>query len=288
MLSKSDLKWQSLRDYINIQQYNKNNRFRGNDMGGTFEHNQSSITANMDNDKFNYGFALLKAFMCFEVILNHLWILKGNGIQFWIFLKLRSCAVPVFMILSFYFMGKYFTHSLIELFRKRVWRIIYPQIGWAVIYCSLYALLEYFMNYNLLRGEDLFWQIAFGHSVNQSMWYQFDLLILTLLFHIVFKVLNYKKAVCVLVLLSLFSIVSQYAGIGYLLFASLREEMSYPLGRLFEVLPFATIGFCLYYFNVFDRIRRNETIYLLFSFLVLIVTLKFNLFPAEVAGQTHE
>lgn len=46
--------------------------------------------------------------MCFEVILNYLWVTQGVGSQFWLFLKLRPVAVHIFMILSFYLMGKHF------------------------------------------------------------------------------------------------------------------------------------------------------------------------------------
>ncbi len=56
-------------------------------------------------DKFNYGVALLKMFMCFEVILVHFW--QGT-VSFCLipFDALKGFSVPVFMFVSFYFTEK--------------------------------------------------------------------------------------------------------------------------------------------------------------------------------------
>ena len=51
------------------------------------------------NDRINYGIALLKMLMCFEVILIHFWV---GPVTYTLipFSKLVGLAVPTFMFLS--------------------------------------------------------------------------------------------------------------------------------------------------------------------------------------------
>lgn len=235
-------------------------------------------------DGFNYGLAILRSLMCFEVLLNHFWVpLKKQS--FWLFEKLLPVAVPVFMILSFYLMGRHFLNYSIQEVKARLWRIYYPQIGWGGVYFLFYIIYDYIFGEKYVELSDLFFQITLGHSINQSMWYQFVLLVITIIFYGIFRTCSEKKSICILVILSIISLVSQYLGIGYYLFSSLRMELSYPLGRLIEVFPYATIGFLLYYFNVFKKIINFfGGIYLpviCFS-CILVVLLVTNIFPTEV------
>ena len=56
----------------------------------------------MHRESFNYGLALLRIWMCFEVVLDHFWT---HGTYTWPnpFAKYGAVAVPIFMIMSFYF-----------------------------------------------------------------------------------------------------------------------------------------------------------------------------------------
>ena len=50
-------------------------------------------------ESYNIGWAFLRIWMGFEIVLTHYWINKTNA--FWIFDKTTTFAVPVFMLLSF-------------------------------------------------------------------------------------------------------------------------------------------------------------------------------------------
>lgn len=57
--------------------------------------------------EFNYGIALLRTLMCFEVVLCHFWTTDVPKVLM-PFSVLRGLAVPVFMFLSFFFNRTYF------------------------------------------------------------------------------------------------------------------------------------------------------------------------------------
>lgn len=119
---------------------------------------------------------MLRIWMCFEVVLDHFWI---HGTYTWPnpFAEYGAVAVPIFMIMSFYFTDVDRVSQDNKMIRSRLGRIIMPQIFWAFTYCAVLLILHdingqtFFPNFIL--------QCFFGHSVNQSMWFQFDLLVMT-------------------------------------------------------------------------------------------------------------
>lgn len=169
-------------------------------------------------DKFNYGLAILRGLMCFEVILSHLWVDSYSVHEvFYLFRKLRPIAVPVFMIISFYFMGSHFINYSKKDFKKRIWRIYYPLLGWGV-YFLFYIVYDFAFGENHVELLDLFFQITMGHSFNQTMWYQFALLVITVIFYAGFRIFSEKHFIPLLVLLSLIVLLSQYLGLGHFWF----------------------------------------------------------------------
>ena len=82
----------------------------------------------IEKKEFNYGLALLRTLMCFEVVLCHFW--DSDDPKFLMpFSLLRGLAVPVFMFLSFFLTEHTFLEYNKTKAKKRIWRVIYPQIG---------------------------------------------------------------------------------------------------------------------------------------------------------------
>lgn len=218
------------------------------------------MSKKIDYSKINYGFSLLKMLLAFEVLLGHF----ANWDEYdprlvWPFRELVSLAVACFVILSFYLMAKSFLIRDKQMMKKRLIRLLIPQIGWAIIYYVIYALIDLFMNKGLHSGPmDFFWQLLTGHSryLNPSMWYQVDIIIVTIIFYFIFKYLDDKKAIIALILCTAFCYFAQFSGLNIALFGNLEFELKYPLGRIMEVFPFATIGFLLKYFNVLDSLKK--------------------------------
>lgn len=203
--------------------------------------------------EYNYGFALLKIWMCFEVVLCHFddgfnYGAQGGTLSQSIgfpFKEARFLAVPCFVIMSFYLT----TVELISCgkdlkkLKKRLSRLLVPHIFWAFCY-FFYYLIDAIIN----RGstveivKQLILQLAFGHTLNATMWFQFALIVLTVVYVLLFHLFGNEKINYIAVSTLVVAFVFQYTGINYTLFSWLPSYMSYPLGRLCEVVPYASIG----------------------------------------------
>ena len=222
----------------------------------------------LNYDKVNYGFSLLKALMAFEVILAHFcnWE-EYDPLVVWPFRELVSLAVSCFAIMSFYLMTGFFLKRDHTRFIQRIKRLSIPQIGWALIYFLAYLFLNLLCHAGLpLKPIDLFWQMLTGHSMNlnPTMWYQFNVIIITVAFYFIFSKTNDHKGFLSLIILLFFSYFMQYSGINRALFGNLPFELKKPLGRIFEVTPFAVIGFALKYSNILERLKK-------YRYLVMII-----------------
>lgn len=224
----------------------------------------------------NYGFALLKMFMSFEVILCHCWVINDN-LPFYlkIFARFKGEAVPVFMFLSFYLLETTFLNCETTKIKKRLFKVAYPQFGWAVIYWCAYASLKILFNkFQTLKISDLFLQIIFGHTVNSSMWFQFVLIVLTIIFFLIFKLGSEKKGILTLHILLLISFAIEYSGLNYFLFSNLPNSVKYPLEGFFPMIPYAILGFDFAYFKIFEKLKENRIFWIIFLFFCSILVLQ--------------
>lgn len=152
--------------------------------------------------KFNIGLAFLRIWMCFEVVIDH--FKDWNGIQvmdlnqpFRVLFQFGGIAVPVFMLMSF-------TLSNIEeiitsdnsKIKHRMYRLLIPQLFWTLVYFFIYWLIDLRKNLDLIKDfSDFWWQLFLGHSINQTTWYQIDLIMLTVIFVIAYKILKIKNGI---------------------------------------------------------------------------------------------
>ncbi len=142
---------------------------------------------------------------------------------------------------------------------------MYPYVVWPFVYYFGYPAIDVFFKAVGLVGEfrrsysfeDLLWQLAFGVKLCPPLWFQFDLIIVTILFWVLFRFAG-QYAVKMIVLLGILSIWLQYSGINNLVFGKLRYEMQDSLGRIVEMIPLAVIGFMFAYFGIF---RKKENRY---------------------------
>lgn len=229
----------------------------------------------IEKKEFNYGLALLRALMCFEVVLCHFW--NSDGSRFLMpFSMLKGLAVPVFMFLSFFLTEHTFLEYNKTKAKKRIWRVIYPQIGWAIIYWLGYTIGQFIIKDIGVRFSDLWWQMFTGHSprLNASMWFQTVLIVLTGVYIFIFKFFDAKKGILITYAMMFAAFVIQYSGINFKLFDSLRFELKYPLGRFFEMIPYATIGFSCAYYNVFEKAKEKRLFFIILFGLASIFLLK--------------
>ncbi len=242
----------------------------------------------MKNEKeYNYGLALLRIFMCFEVILCHFY--SGESKFLFLFDVLKNYAVPVFMMMSFLLTEKMFLAKDNDLLKRRIYRLAVPLIGWGVIYLLFYLGVQLVTGVNISQSKSIadYVRNAFtGHA----MWYQIDLIVLSLVFFLIFCVLEMRTGIVLINVLFVISIYLQYSGINMAIFNTCGPY-KYILGRLFEMMPYAVIGFDLAYFGLYQKAEKFRTIAIVCSLaggiLILNIILPIGLLfrgPSNVPG----
>lgn len=195
----------------------------------------------MGTERFNYGIALLKVWMCFEVVMCHFDVGVISVKSYDILRLSKEFAVPCFMFISFYYFAKLDFNDLDNI-KSRMLRLIAPHISWSIIYFFVYMLTSNDSITNALLKLVL--QIAFGHTLNAAMWFQVDLIVITALY-----IWGKRKENINLMKLSIIGLViayaMQYTGINYEIFSKFPYSMSYTLGRIAEMFPFAAAGYLL-------------------------------------------
>lgn len=197
--------------------------------------------------------------MSFEVVLCHFWAADEKlGWKGWLYF-FRGYAVPVFMLLSFFLTERLLVSRNGERLRRRLRRLLVPYICWPCIYWIVYNILDWWENgYGLGCGiGELLWQLLMGHTANLDgvMWYQFNLILCTLLFVVILYIFK-EKYILVLCSCMMAAWFLQYSGWNKQLFGGLRFELTYPLGRFSEMLPYAVCGFLTAHFGVYKKLSK--------------------------------
>ena len=226
--------------------------------------------------------------MCFEVVLFHFW---KTPVFFCLipFSLLEGLAVPIFMFLSFYLTEKTIIGKNAEKKRNRILRILYPQIGWTFIYWLIYVSIQTKFDLHV-TFVDLAFQLFTGHSpvLNPSMWYQIVLFVLTITFFLIFKYFDEKRGVIFIFVMLLISLFMQYSKINFHLFGHLRYEIEYPLGRIFEMFPYAFLGFTCAYYKIFTRLEERNYLSIIILLLGTLFLLNFRIIPSALGfGYSH-
>ena len=215
------------------------------------------------SNSYDYGLALIKILMCFEVVLCHYWVPENEPFYLKPFQWMRMNAVTLFMIMSFYFCKKLYLEGKTVKFKRRMWRLIFPYVVWAIVYFVIYETIQLIFGVNLsVSISDLGWQLLLGSSpvLNPPFWYQADLIIITALYFVIFKFLSKEKSLIVIWILTAVSIFLQYSGINQLIFEGFEYEVRYTTGRLAEMIPFATIGISLAITSQINRIKEHRVL----------------------------
>lgn len=220
--------------------------------------NVRSINEKRDN---RVGLELLRAVMCFCVVLNHFWNPEKRIEPLMPIANFIEYAVPVFMFMSFFLMQKRFLCKDSIYNKKRLWRLTWPQIAWTIIYFAVYVVLDQLFGTDRIQGmSDFWWQLCTGHSqkINAAMWYQVVIILLTLMFFTIFYYLPIKIGLLCIAGLMFLAIGFQYSGFNYAIFSDLRYELKYPLGRFCEMVPYAVTAFYVAYFQIPQKMEKNR------------------------------
>lgn len=209
----------------------------------------------------NIGICLLRILGSFVVVSCH----YGKVPE--VFAPYRSLAVPCFMMLSFYFFGKAIAGNKIDQSWtiRRIGRLICPYFIWPCLYFVIYSVCNFIFASIPVTWTDLLWQLSLGHSGNlcTPLWFHFSLMILTLVFAFICKINEKHRSNIVnfCVVLGILSLYLQYSEINYTTFVLRRFEVSYPLGRTIEMIPYAVVGIILGYYGFFEKITKGNRMF---------------------------
>ena len=212
--------------------------------------------------KYNWGIAILRLFLTFLVILNHFWEANDAAIGGTaVFIKLRSIAVPTFMLLSFFLTERDIGNPTSEKIKKRLIRLSVPFFMWGAGSWLVLFLAEKILNLDIIDGfRALFWQLVSGHAyhVNAPLWYMAVLIWLTIIYSIIFILPNKRASFVFIQIIAIVAVILQYSGLNYSLFKDMPFEMKYPLGRVVEVIPYATLGYDIAHLQIYDWLKENK------------------------------
>ena len=203
--------------------------------------------------KVNLGLNLLRILLTLGVVMDHFWWcpdpgnLHGVDIALWQF---RTLAVPAFMTMTFFFTAKRFIGGDVAWLKKRYSRLYEPFVFWAFVCFFVTMCVSRFDPAYSASLKDLAWQLALGHSERLTLtqfWFHTDLLLLTAVFFLAFRLVRTPRASVCLAFVSIalgysvqYSVPAMDAMFGWMPF-----EAKYPLGRVFSMLPYAGVGFLL-------------------------------------------
>lgn len=245
-------------------------------------------------NNYNYGIAFIKVFFSFCVVCCHYWEPDIAGSYFvQMMYRMRAIAVPIFVIMSFFLTEKIFADKDTKKIRKRVWRLLFPHISWAVLYFLGYRIIDVLLKYFgfsiglsvSYKFKDLLWQIFFGHSryLCPPLWYLFALIVINVLLWVIFRYCG-RYSWKIIIMLGIAVLWIQYSGINYKLFGGYEFELRYPLGRLAEVFPVACIGLLLAHSKILEKIKNQRVYVVLICIMSMLVIAYGGLFTSPAEG----
>lgn len=141
------------------------------------------------NKKINYSLQLLRLILSFWVVIHHTYKYAYK-------LHKGKFNVPIFMIMSFYFYYNTLKIKSIIKIKYRFQRISIPYIIWPILLfiCNniLFKLYGFSLYNTKLLLKDLVFQIIYGSRYHFLFYYQFNLIIITLLFTIISFLFKYN------------------------------------------------------------------------------------------------
>ena len=238
---------------------------------------------------FNIGFAFLRFYLSFLVVTSHCFIPKGKIRKLFIIKIIRNDVhVPNFYILSFYFSYKLFKSKDTIKIKKRFERLLIPYFIWPIIIWLLSNLLSFlFIKINKISFQILIIQLLTGHAFMLVLWFQYDLILITVLIVIIHLLFNEKFILYILINLNFFGIFFTYSNYNYILFFKYNFNKRYTFGRFFEVIPYCITGYILASLSLVYYLSQHIIISINIILFLLIIIIKYNVF-LEIKGFLYQ
>ena len=187
---------------------------------------------------YNYGLSILKSYLAFVVIVSHQFSRRTTKNK--IILTIddnRKIHVPSFFIMSFYFTY----HTLLSLNIKKLFsrllRLLIPYIIWPVILLQINREYNHKFHKNLKESiEDLKFQLYWGSGFLGQFWFQWDVIVTSLLFVLIIFIFK-KHYLFILQLILILFYHFQYTGNYFKNYLKLYKIDNFSVLRMFEMIP---------------------------------------------------
>ena len=228
----------------------------------------------------NYGLSVLKFILSFIVLTSHNFDRKTTKNEYILnFTRERKLHVPSFFIMSFYFMSEHLNSLKVKIFLQRLMRLLIPYIGWPIIIWNINRFLNRKYNKNLPGTyEELKLQLLWAQIYIRPLWFQWELIALTILFYIIIFIFR-RHSLFIFQILLLLSYFAQYSGYNYNhFFKNYPYYNKYIYGLFLESLSFAVTGYTLGIYKVIDILQKNKIKTLILSILIYNIIADYNIF----------
>ena len=189
-----------------------------------------------EDKQFVVGVAILRFFMCFMIVSTHYGgqaLFKLGG-MFYVF---QEFHVPVFMLMSFLLCGHYFLEPSGIKCKNRILRMVIPFAFWGIVSYLLSLIMWPNLPLYLLG-----WQLLTVSHINVSLWFLSMMIWISGLFWLIRYLSNKKVFLIVVSIFSIICLVLQYTGLNVWLFNQTIFEIRVSVGRIVEMIPYATAG----------------------------------------------
>jgi fucose 4-O-acetylase-like acetyltransferase len=176
--------------------------------------------------------------MSFFVILEHFYKPKNITLQE-ITIRLRF-HVPTFLIISFYYLNNNLVNRKVDKIKERLERLLIPYLFYPIIIYIIYKFLYIFFHFEELRKSlyQLIIQFIVGRLICPVLWFQFNLILISVLFYIIAFTFK-SNYLTFLQILGILSYLLQFSNINFNYFIKYTEYIGFSVGYFAETLPIA-------------------------------------------------
>lgn len=127
------------------------------------------------------------------------------------------------------------------------------------------------------HGYIKIWIKLYGHNYITVFWFQYDLIIVTVVI-VISELLFRKYKLFFLINLEIISFYAQYSNHNYKLFSKLCFYQKFTFGRFAEIIPYCVTGYIFAYLKISIVLQKNNYYYLYCFSILLFLSVKYNIF----------
>lgn len=209
--------------------------------------------------KIYLGIEILRMFLSFFIVVVHFFNKKYARTRLLLFPFNALCYyIPTFLIISFYFNYKTFSSRNINKIKERFLRILIPYYIWPTIFLIRYYIFNYLNGFILIsKLKNLYYQYLIGDSFHGVFWFQFNLILISLLLSIIIFLFK-KFNLLVIILIGILMCIFEFSGCKFQFFSKYNDIILHTVMKLSSSFIYSISGFVLGFFNIFDYLSKSR------------------------------